>query len=127
VISSSDDHIFIRITKQKQHFWSPQLHLEIISLEEQKSFLQGFFSPNPTVWTMFMFFHFVVAILFLGFSIWTYTNYTLHSSFALQLAGMFFMILIWIGLYFGGRMGKLAGKKEMHAQYDFMKKRLGMA
>ena len=29
IVSRVDDHIFIKIPKNKQHFWSPQLHLEI--------------------------------------------------------------------------------------------------
>jgi hypothetical protein len=27
-VSRVDDHVFIKIPKDKQHFWSPQLHLE---------------------------------------------------------------------------------------------------
>jgi len=29
IVSRVDDHVFIKIPKAKQHFWSPQLHLEI--------------------------------------------------------------------------------------------------
>ena len=29
IVSRIDDHVFIKIPKEKQHFWSPQLHLEI--------------------------------------------------------------------------------------------------
>jgi len=126
IISRSDDHIFIKIPSTKQHFWSPQLHLEIISQKENKCSVHGFFGPNPTVWTMFMFFHFIVAFLFIGFGIWAYTNYSLANSYAIQLGAMFFMLLLWFVLYFGGRMGKAAGQKEMQEQYTFMKKTLGV-
>ena len=126
IITRSDDHVFIKIPKHKQDFWSPQLHLEIEHLDENQSSLHGFFGPNPTVWTMFMFFHFIVAFLFIGFGIWAYTNYSLNTSYAIQLATMLFLLLIWIGLYIGGRIGKASGKKDMHALYDFMKKTLGI-
>lgn len=33
-VSVVEPHVFLKITKQEQHFWSPQLHLEIL---DQKS------------------------------------------------------------------------------------------
>ncbi|MAK36750.1 MAG: GTP-binding protein, partial [Flavobacteriaceae bacterium] len=55
ILSIVDDHIFIKIPKQKQHFWSPQLHLELRTNEDSGLMLHGLFGPNPTVWTLFMF------------------------------------------------------------------------
>ncbi len=126
IITRSDEHIFIRIPKNDQHFWSPQLHLEIISFEDDKCTAHGFFGPNPTVWTMFMFFHFIVAILFIGFGIWAYASNSLGNSYAIQVGAMFFMLLIWVGLYFGGRMGKATGQFQMKTMYAFMNKILGV-
>lgn len=124
LISRIDDHIYIKIPKKEQHFWSPQLHLEIAHQDENNSILHGFFSPNPTVWTLFMFLHFAIAILFIGLGIWIYTNSSLDKSYTLQLAGMFFLIICWIGLYAGGRIGKATGKKQMNELYQFMKETL---
>jgi hypothetical protein len=119
-ISRVDDHVFIRLPKHKQHFWSPQLHLEVNELEPEMSMLHGLFGPNPTVWTLFMFIHFFVAGMFIAFGIWCYTNWTLEKSYGIQLGLMILMILVWIGLYVAGRMGRLKGKPEMHQLYDFM-------
>lgn len=124
VINRVDDHVFLKIPKEKQHFWSPQLDLEIIENSEGGSTLHGLFGPKPTVWTMFMFFHFVVAGLFIAFGIWAYTNVSLHEPYALQLVLMALMILAWFVLYFAGRMGKTAGNAEMHHLYSFMKQTL---
>ena len=120
IVSRVDDHVFIRLPKQKQHFWSPQLHLEINEIDSKTCMLHGLFGPNPTVWTMFMFFHFLVAGLFIAFSIWTYTNWTLENPFGIQLGFTLFMIVVWFGLYFAGRLGKSKGKDEMHQLRDFM-------
>mgnify|MGYP001044106900 FL=1 len=49
IVSRVDDHVFIKIPKAKQQFWSPQLHLEINKIEHNKSQLYGLFGPNPTV------------------------------------------------------------------------------
>ncbi|WP_103072194.1 GTP-binding protein [Aquimarina sediminis] len=121
-ISRVDHHVFIRIPKKEQHFWSPQLHLEIYDVAEDKPKLKGLFGPSPTVWTLFMFLHFVVAILFVGAVIWMYVNIRFEESYIYPIVSMFFLAITWFVLYFSGRLGRQAGKKEMHLQYLFMKK-----
>ncbi len=119
-ITRLDDHVFIKFPKEKQHFWSPQLHLEINETDKKSSLLYGLFGPNPTVWTMFMFLHFLVACLFIGFGIWTYTNWSLDNDYAIQLFATLFMIVVWFALYFGGRIGKATSTDQMHHLHDFM-------
>jgi len=122
IINRVDDHVFIKLPKEKQQFWSPQLHLEINESENDSSTLHGLFGPNPTVWTMFMFFHFIVAGLFIAFGIWAYTNWSLKGDYAIQLSLMLLMVLIWFVLYFAGSIGKGSSKNEMHDLNDFMKR-----
>ena len=125
IVSRVDDHVFIKIPKAKQHFWSPQLHLEINKKEEEDlSTIYGLFGPNPTVWTMFMFFHFIVIGLFLGFGIWAYTNWSLETNYAVQLFITLLMVVIWFALYFGGRIGRKSGTKEMRQLHGFMRETL---
>lgn len=121
VVSRIDQHVFIKIPKAQQHFWSPQLHVEVDEIDENSCMLHGLFGPSPTVWTFFMFLHFLVACLFIGFGVWAYSNAALKNSYAIQIALMFFMIVIWFVLYFGGRWGKATGKQEMYALYGFLK------
>lgn len=120
IVSRIDDHVFIKFPKAKQHFWSPQLHLEINKTENNSSTLYGLFGPNPTVWTMFMFLHFLVACLFIGFGIWAYTNWSLGNNYAIQIFLCLFMVLVWFVLYFGGRIGKATGTDQMHELHEFM-------
>ena len=124
IVSRIDDHVFIKIPKAKQHFWSPQLHLEIMEIDENHSKLFGLFGPNPSVWAMFMFLHFVVAGLFIGFGIWAYTNWSLDTEYAIQLFMTLLMIVVWGALYFGGRIGKATGRPEMFLLHEFMRKHL---
>ncbi|WP_456438725.1 GTP-binding protein [Psychroserpens sp.] len=122
IVSRVDDHVFIKIPKAKQHFWSPQLHLEINKeYDKEGSIIYGLFGPNPTVWTMFMFFHFLAAGLFIAFGIWAYVNSTLGNDYTFQLFFAFFTIVIWFALYFGGRLGKKTGMEEMHQLHHFMR------
>ena len=73
-INILDAHVFLKIPTVQQHFWSPQLHLEVLENNLNSCTVKGVFGPSPKVWTLFMFFHFVTASLFLGFGIWTYSN-----------------------------------------------------
>ena len=121
ILSCVDDHVFIKIPKKDQHFWSPQLHLEIIDDEDSsKSTLHGLFGPNPTIWTFFMFLHFIVASVFIGFAIWAYSNWSLDQPFIIQLSVCIIMLLTWFVLYFAGRMGRATGKDQMHELHEFM-------
>ena len=126
VITRVDNHVFIRLPKHKQHFWSPQLDLDISSFEPGKTVLRGLFGPKPAVWTMFMFFHFVVACLFIAAGAWAYSNASLEEPFITQIVIMFLLIIVWFVLYFAGRMGKAAGKDEMHDLHRFMRKTLNL-
>ncbi|MCX7548759.1 GTP-binding protein [Xanthomarina sp. F1114] len=121
IVSRIDDHVFIKFPKHQQHFWSPQLHLEIEEINENSSTIRGLFGPNPTVWTMFMFFHFIVASFFIGFGAWAYTNWTLKTTYGIQISVMLLMIICWIVLYFVGRLGKQAGMEQMHLLHGFMR------
>jgi len=122
-ISRIDHHVFIRIPKKEQHFWSPQLHLEIYDVDDSPK-LKGLFGPSPTVWTFFMFAHFIVAISFIGAGIWMYVNISLGENYLYAIIAMVFLFITWFVLYFAGRLGKEAGKKEMHRLYEFMKRTL---
>jgi hypothetical protein len=126
VVSRVDDHVFIRFPKEKQHFWSPQLHLEINEVDDNSSLLHGLFGPNPTVWTLFMFLHFFVAVVFIGFGAWAYSNWSLETSYGLQIGMMILMVICWFALYFAGRWGRFKGKEEMHLLHNFMNKSLNL-
>jgi hypothetical protein len=124
LVSCLDNHVFIKIPKEKQHFWSPQLDLEILSFEEGKSEVHGLFGPKPAVWTLFMFFHFIVGSLFIASGMWAYTNASLDTPFTVQIVIMALLTITWFVLYFSGRMGKKAGKKEMISMHSFLTKKL---
>ena len=126
IVSRVDNHVFIRIPKDKQHFWSPQLHLEIDEIDSNKSVLRGLFGPKPSVWTMFMFFHFAVVGLFMGFGVWAYSNWSLKTSYGIPLGLMLLMVVVWFVLYIAGRLGKTKGKEEMKQICSFLEDTLDL-
>lgn len=120
LVKRLDEHIFIKFNKKNNHFWSPQLHLELDEIDAKNSKLYGVFGPNPTLWTFFMFLHFGVATIFIILGIWAYSSAALDKPYGLQLGFMGFMVVIWFVLYFFGRAGKHKGKPQMQELYQFM-------
>lgn len=120
VITRVDNHVFIRKSNEHRHFWSPQLQIEITEIDELSSSVSGLVGPNPTVWTLFMFLHFLIAGLFIAFGIWAYTNITLKTSYIVQISFMLLMVIIWFLLYFLGRIGKDSSDEEINDLYVFM-------
>lgn len=55
-------HIYIKIHPQKQHFWSPQLHLTLEE-DDDNVIVRGLYGPNPTVWAIFFFSYVALGIL----------------------------------------------------------------
>lgn len=120
LVKRIDDHIFIKFSKQHSHFWSPQLQLEIMALDEKKCKMFGLFGPSPDLWTFFMFLHFGVATLFIVLGIWAYSSAALQRPYRLQIGLMVFSVILWFILYVFGRMGRRKGKPQMHQLYKFM-------
>jgi len=57
-----DNHIILKIPDDQQHYWSPQLTLELEEIENG-TLIRGLFGPKPGVWTMFVFFYSSIGFL----------------------------------------------------------------
>ena len=115
-----DGHVVIDVPQDEDHFWSPQLNLEVESVAEGRSIVKGLFGPKPNVWTLFMFFHFAVAVAFIGFSIMAYVQWTLGSDFGFALTLVIALPVVWVIMYFLGRWGRSRGHKQMDELHTFM-------
>ena len=115
-----DEHIFLDILPKDNHFWSPHLHLELVSEEETKTKVKGLFGPKPQVWTFFMFLHFVVATLFIGCGIWAYVGSTLEETPIFPIVMLVVLPMIWVLLYLFGRLGRDFGKKQIVQMQVFL-------
>lgn len=120
VVTRINDHVFIKYPKQQQQFWTPELHLEINYKDDHTSELCGLYGPSPTVWTFFMFLHFLVGTTFIIFGVWAYSNWKLGNDYYIQVLICSLMVLAWFALYAAARIGKTVSKKEMHELKHFM-------
>ena len=123
-VKDIDGHIVIDIPAEENHFWSPQLHIEIEKIEENKSIVKGLFGPKPQVWTFFMFIHFAMAFAFIGFSIVAYVKWSLKSEYQTALMIALALPILWVIMYLLGRIGKRRGHKQMDELHGFMMKTL---
>ena len=106
-----DHHIIIDVPKEEEHFWSPQLHAEVDETEANNTIIKGLFGPKPTVWSLFMFIHFGVALAFSVFLVLLYTRWSLEQDYKFAMLMCLIMPILWFALYFLGRVGK---KKSRH-------------
>lgn len=116
-----DEHLYFYFSKEKRKYYSPFLHLEL-EAEEGKTKVKGLFGPEQLLWTLFMFLHFIVAGLFLVFSMMAYTHWSLNQSIVLDIVVMTFMVVFWILLYVIARINREKGVPQMHELEDLMYK-----
>lgn len=119
-----DGHIIIDVPAEENHFWSPQLNIEVEKLDNEKAIVRGLFGPKPQVWTLFMFIHFAVAVAFIGFSIMWCVKYMINEDATFPMMMTVALPVFWFILYFLGRIGKKTGHKQMDELYKFMMKTL---
>lgn len=115
-----DGHIVIDVPVEENRFWSPQLNIEVVKVGKDKAIVKGLFGPKPQVWTLFMFFHFAMAIAFIGFSVMAYVQWSLKSDYSTALIAVISLPILWVAMYFLGRAGKRTGRKQMEELHDFM-------
>ncbi|MCI4667213.1 MAG: hypothetical protein MRZ79_03565 [Bacteroidia bacterium] len=117
-----DQHIYLKIPKSEQHYWSPQLNLEIIDQKEGTK-IRGVFGPRPSVWLMYLFFYFVlgfgsVIIAIMGFS-------QMNLGLSSRILWLIPVLLALIALaYSTAQAGQRMGLPQMELLYKFFDRNL---
>lgn len=111
-----DNHIQFTVSGEKHRYWSPHLTVELEDLEGAEhsgTHIRGLFGPAQTLWTFFIFLHFILAGTFLTFTMFAFSNYTLKRPMTTDFIVMGLMIFCWILLYFIGRQTRENGYSQM--------------
>lgn len=114
-----DHHVVIDVPKEEEHFWSPQLHIEV-EKEGDLTVVKGILGPKPKIWTFFMFLHFIVAIAFFVFFVIAYSRWSLDQEHTFSMVMCLLMPVIWVALYFFGQLGKKFGYKQMVGLHNLL-------
>lgn len=116
------NHIWLDMAGSKREYWSPHLHLELEPKSENETHIRGLFGPEPTLWTFFMFLHFIVAGIFVIFSTIAYSNYVLKETFTMDIIVIVLMVFIWFLLYFIAKQIRFKGNDQMNElEAEFLK------
>ena len=119
-VKVSDHHIFFFVTLAKRKYYSPHLHIELTENEDGSTNVRGLFGPDQTVWTFFMFLHFIIAGVFLVFMMMAYTHWSLEQSTTLDFAIMGAMVVFWFALYAQARINRKKCQPQMHNLEELM-------
>ena len=122
IIKISDHHLFFFIVHANRKYYSPHLHVELTENTNKTTNVRGLYGPDQTVWTFFMFLHFIIAGVFLIFSMIAYSHYTLKQSTTLDFVIMGFMIVFWFLLYFQARINRRKCQPQMRKLDDLIEK-----
>ncbi len=117
-----DHHVTLKIPPEDDHFWSPQLQLEV-EADGQSTLLRGLYGPKPSVWLMFLFFY-----AFLGF-VGVVVVIIGLSERSLGLPGRILwalpmVVFVLIMVYLSARSGQTIGKDQMVHLRDFLRAHL---
>ena len=86
--------------------------------EKNATHIRGLFGPSQTMWTFFMFLHFVVAGVFIIFGMMAFSNFSLNEPYIKNIIVMILMIFIWFLLYVIARQMR----EKSHEQMDELEK-----
>lgn len=118
-----DHHLILKIPIEQQHYWSPQLHLEVESNEEG-SLVRGLFGPRPSVWLFFVFLYAFLGAIALFVFITGGAQYSLGQPAPVLWVIPITAVLIGL-LYLAAKAGEKLGHEEMQLLYAFMEENIG--
>lgn len=114
----ADHYIYLKIPPADQHYWSPQLTLNVEEEIDGSCSVNGLFGPRSSVWMMYVFFYTILSFAALFISITGFSQMNLGLS--AQILWILPILLILFGFAYGtAKTGQKLGHDEMHLLYDF--------
>jgi len=115
----SDWHVVLKIPASDDHFWSPQLSMDVVE-KEDGAMIYGLIGPKPSVWLMFVFFYFFLGFTVVVISIIGFSRLNLGLS-----AGVLWLLpilgTILVLVYLSANFGKKLGRDQMEKLVLFVK------
>ena len=112
-IKISELYIRFSIGMLLREKYSPNLKITLEKMEDGNTFIKGTYGPDPVLWTLFIFLHFIVAVVFLIFMVIVYSKWSLNQPFQFDLMIMLSMTILWFLLYFIARLNRSKGISQM--------------
>ena len=113
-----NQHVSIRMSANEQHFWSPELSLDVtdnhlqdlyVEAEGKATLIRGFVGPKSNVWTLFMFFYIAFGLVFVFATMWGGSEWMLDKptyGFYYAGAALLAMLVTFIATQIGQKIGE---------------------
>ncbi|WP_130736090.1 hypothetical protein [Flavobacterium sp. J27] len=121
-IKISDHHVWLSLGVLKREKYSPHLHLQLESMEDGNTAVNGLYGPDPVLWTFFIFLHFLVGIIFFIAAVSAYSKSSLHQKFTIEIVILTTMVAFWLLLYYIARRNRRKGIPEMNQLHEIMER-----
>ncbi|MEZ5979342.1 MAG: hypothetical protein R3F34_14140 [Planctomycetota bacterium] len=122
-----DGHVMLTVLPGERHLWSPYLHLkfephrsEESAPEPRRTYVRGFFTPHPSLWSAFVFTYLALGTILAFASIWAFVEFTLDEEpVAAWVCGA--AVLAALALHLFSRAGRTLAAEQMdriHAEVE---------
>jgi len=111
----------IRLRKDKEKYWHPQLQIRIEEDEDQEKFLvvRGIIGPKPTIWTFFAFLYGLSGAILLTLGSYALSEYIVKGE-SMWIWAVPFSILLALGTYLASFYGRHLAKFQLGRLYHFV-------
>lgn len=112
-------HLTLLIPVNNRKWWSPRLTISI-EKEDNRSRVRGMYSPDPGLWTMFMFLYSVFGFGFVIALMWGSSQWALDQGISVLIYAVILLVLFggtWLVARFGRRLS-YDQIKELHSEAE---------
>jgi hypothetical protein len=116
------DNATLSISPEHRHYWSPQMSFRIENVEDNPNvtLIQGLIGPMPNVWTMFMFFYFLLGVAGLFLSLFGLSKWSL-GDYHWAVWGLPIALVLMSTAYLSSKYGERLGHDQVEILKAFMR------
>ncbi|MEN0006329.1 MAG: hypothetical protein AAF798_19410 [Bacteroidota bacterium] len=118
-----DQHVLLFLPAEEQHYWSPQLSIDV-EQHEEGALIRGLYGPRPSVWLLFVFLYSVIGAISLFVAITGFSQYSLGIPapvlWVLPIAAILTLLL-----YLSAKAGERLSREQMYQLHYFLDDVLG--
>lgn len=123
-----EHHAFVKFKPENQHFWSPELTLEVVrnylqddayADHKEPTLIRGYVSPRPSLWTFFAFAYIGLGLLFLGFLVYGTSQMMLDQPTNMLWYALV-CLLLCLGVFIATQIGQRLGEEQTNTLLEFV-------
>ncbi len=118
---SVSGHVIVVFPKEHKHFWSPTLDVSMEKKNEDQTLVRVLMGPEPSIWTLFMFFYTLGGLTILAGFILGFSQYMLKGEYGM-LALIPLGTIIVLFFYFAAVAGRAKAQDQMYQLDAFLQK-----